>query len=83
MTGTSLDILAIADELEAAGFERIQALAIARACGQGHGDHASKAEVACLKSEISSVRWAGMHVSFLLTGLVIMLLLFVVLSKLT
>lgn len=49
MSGTTFDTLAAARDLEAAGVERSQAEAIAKAIRDGQGDLATKADIAALR----------------------------------
>ena len=68
MTATTFDTLTVARDLEAAGFERRQAEAIAKAVHHGDERNVTKAdldtaiggvrsEVASVRSELATVRW--------------------------
>ena len=52
MNGTTFDTLSAARDLEAAGFDRAQAEALAAAIRNGQGDLATKADIGMLKSDI-------------------------------
>lgn len=68
MTATTFDTLTVARDLEAAGFERRQAEAIAKAVHHGDERNVTKAdldtaiggvrsEVASVRSELATIRW--------------------------
>ena len=50
MNGTTFDTLSAARDLEAAGFDRVQAEALAAAIRNGQGDLATKTDIAQLDS---------------------------------
>ena len=62
MLATAFDPLAAARDLKAAGFEQEQAEALAAqlrfAAGADHEDLATKADIASLRAELRTIRWA-------------------------
>ena len=57
MNGTTFDTLSAARDLEAAGFDRVQAEALAAAIRNGQGDLATKTDIAQLDSRFSMLQW--------------------------
>ena len=57
MNGTTFDTLSAARDLEAAGFERVQAEALAAAIRNGQGDLATKIDIAQLDSRLNMLQW--------------------------
>ena len=57
MNGTTFDTLTAARDLEAAGFDRSQAEALAKAIRDGQGELATKADIARLDSRLSTLQW--------------------------
>ena len=57
MNGTTFDTLTAARDLEAAGFDRSQAEALAKAIRDGQGELATKADIARLDSPLSTLQW--------------------------
>ncbi len=55
MNGTTFDTLSAARDLEAAGFDRVQAEALAAAIRSGQGDLATKIDIAQLDSRIKQL----------------------------
>ena len=55
MNGTTFDTLSAARDLEAAGFDRVQAEALAAAIRNGQGDLATKIDIAQLDSRIKQL----------------------------
>ena len=55
MNGTAFDTLSAARDLEAAGFDRTQAEALAAAIRNGQGDLSTKADLAELEARL--VKW--------------------------
>ena len=53
MNGTTFDTLSAARDLEAAGFDRVQAEALAAAIRNGQGDLATKIDIAQLDSRLN------------------------------
>ena len=64
MNGTTFDTLSAARDLEAAGFNRAQAEALAAASRNSQGDFATKTDIGILKSDIDMLKWAvGINVA--------------------
>ena len=59
MNGTTFDTLRAARDLEAAGFDRVQAEALAAAIRNGQGDFATKIDIAQLDSRLNMLQWVG------------------------
>ena len=66
MNGTTFDTLSAARDLEAAGFDRVQAEALAAAIRNGQGDLATKIDIAqldsrldMLHSRLNMLQWVG------------------------
>ena len=57
MNGTTFDTLSAARDLEAAGFDRAQAEALAAAIRNGQGDLATKIDIAQLDSRLNMLQW--------------------------
>ena len=57
MNGTTFDTLRAARDLEAAGFDRVQAEALAAAIRNGQGDLATKIDIAQLDSRLNMLQW--------------------------
>ena len=57
MSASTFDTLTAARDLEAAGVERIQAEAIAKAIRDGQGDLATKADIDRLDSRLNTLQW--------------------------
>ena len=57
MNGTTFDTLSAARDLEAAGFDRVQAEALAAAIRNGQGDLATKIDIAQLDSRLNMLQW--------------------------
>ncbi len=57
VNGTTFDTLTAARDLEAAGFDRGQAEALAKAIRDGQGELATKADIARLDSRLSTLQW--------------------------
>ena len=57
MTASAFDTLTAARDLEAAGLDKRQAEAIAAAIRSGHGDLATKSDIAAVRSELGIIRW--------------------------
>ena len=57
MNGTAFDTLSAARDLEAAGFDRVQAEALAAAIRNGQGDLATKTDIAQLDSRFNMLQW--------------------------
>lgn len=57
MNGTTFDTLSAARDLEAAGFDRVQAEALAAAIRNGQGDLATKTDIAQLDSRFNMLQW--------------------------
>ena len=57
MNGTAFDTLSAARDLEAAGFDRAEAEALAAAIRNGQGDLATKIDIARLDSRINTLQW--------------------------
>ena len=57
MNGTTFDTLSAARDLEAAGFDRAQAEALAAAIRNGQGDLATKIDIARLDSRLNTLQW--------------------------
>ena len=55
MNGTTFDTLRAARDLEAAGFDRVQAEALAAAIRNGQGDLATKIDIAQLDSRLKQL----------------------------
>ena len=55
MNGTTFDTLSAARDLEAAGFDRVQAEALAAAIRSGQGDLATKIDIAQLDSRVKQL----------------------------
>ena len=55
MNGTTFDTLSAARDLEAAGFDRVQAEALATAIRSGQGDLATKIDIAQLDSRVKQL----------------------------
>lgn len=55
MNGTTFDTLSAARDLEAAGFDRVQAEALAAAIRNGQGDLATKIDIAQLDSHLKQL----------------------------
>ena len=55
MNGTTFDTLSAARDLEAAGFDRVQAEALAAAIRNGQGDLATKIDIAQLDSRLKQL----------------------------
>ena len=53
----AFDALSAAKELQAAGFERAQAEALARIVRAGQGDPAMKDDIASLRTELGAMKW--------------------------
>ena len=56
MSASAFGTLTAARDLEAAGFDKRQAEAVATAIRSGHGDLATKSDIVAVRSEISAVR---------------------------
>lgn len=56
MSASAFDTLTAARDLEAAGLDKRQAEAIAVAIRSGHGDLATKSDIAAVTSDIAAVR---------------------------
>ena len=56
MSANTFDTLTTAPELESAGLDRRHAEAIAKTARDGQGDLATKADIAALKSDVSTLR---------------------------
>lgn len=59
MNGTTFDTLSAARDLEAAGFDRVQAEALAAAIRNGQGDLATKTDIAQLDSRFNMLQWVA------------------------
>ena len=57
MSASTFDTLTAARDLEAAGVERSQAEAIAKAIRDGQGDLATKADIDRLDSRLNTLQW--------------------------
>ena len=57
MKGTTFDTLSAARDLVAAGFDRVQAEALAAAIRNGQGDLATKINIAQLDSRLNMLQW--------------------------
>ena len=57
MNASTFDTLTAARDLEAAGVERSQAEAIAKAIRDGQGDLATKADIARVDSRLNTLQW--------------------------
>ena len=57
MNGTTFDTLSAARDLVAAGFNRVQAEALAAAIRNGQGDLATKIDIAQLDSRLNMLQW--------------------------
>ena len=57
MNGTTFDTLSAARDLEAAGFDRAQAEALAAAIRNGQGDLATKIDITRLDSRLNTLQW--------------------------
>ena len=57
MNGTTFDTLSAARDLEAAGFDRVQAEALAAAIRNGQGDLATKTDIAQLDNRLNMLQW--------------------------
>ena len=57
MNGTTFDTLSAARDLEAAGFDRVQAEALAAAIRSGQGDLATKMDIAQLDNRLNMLQW--------------------------
>ena len=56
MSASAFDTLAAARDLEAAGLEKRHAEAIVAAIRSGHGDLATKSDIAAVKSDVAAVK---------------------------
>ena len=64
MNGATFDTLSAARDLEAAGFNRAQAEALAAAIRNSQGELATKTDIGILKSDIDMLKWAvGINVA--------------------
>ena len=59
MNGTTFDTLGAARELEAAGFDRVRAEALAAAIRIGQGDLATRTDIAQLDNRLNMLQWVG------------------------
>ena len=59
MNGTTFDTLSAARDLEAAGFDRAQAEALAAAIRNGQGDLATKIDIARVDSRLNTLQWVA------------------------
>ena len=59
LNGTTFDTLSAARDLEAAGFDRVQAEALAVAIPNGQGDLATKTDIAQLDSRLDMLQWVA------------------------
>ena len=67
---TAFDTLTAARDMEAAGMDRKVAEAVAGAIRAGHGDLATKADIAAVHSDIVGLRWVvGINVAISLATL--------------
>ena len=57
MNGTTFDTLSAARDLEAAGFDRAQAEALAAAIRNGQGDLATRIDITRLDSRLNTLQW--------------------------
>ena len=57
MNGTTFDTLSAARDLEAAGFDRAQAEALAAAIRNGQGDLATRTDITRLDSRLNTLQW--------------------------
>ena len=57
MNGTTFDTLSAARDLEAAGFDRAQAEALAAAIRNGQGDLATKIDITRPDSRLNTLQW--------------------------
>jgi hypothetical protein len=64
VNGATFDTLSAARDLEAAGFNRAQAEALAAAIRNSQGELATKTDIGILKSDIDMLKWAvGINVA--------------------
>ena len=70
---TMFDTLAAARELEAAGFERKQAEAVAAAIRSGQGDLATNSDIAGVRIELTALKWTVGFVAALNIGMALRL----------